>query len=250
MCRLLGVISGTPRPLNELLSDDIDNFLQLAREHGDGWGLGLRSNNGTIETRKDVERADRSHQLRGLLNTSTTDAALLHLRMASPDFALTHSNTHPFGDNTMAFAHNGDFMPSTVLDDLIGPNKLAAAQGDTDSERLYLGIRQRIDDGVDPAKAILQTADEVRTRSDQLMSLNCLLLTPDALFAYAEHDPHSEVITRRGPGYFGIHYRQDADKVIVASTGWPHPEPLWSALPERHVLQVTTGTLDLTLHCV
>ncbi|MEV6537119.1 class II glutamine amidotransferase [Streptomyces sp. NPDC051639] len=250
MCRLLGVISGVPRPLNELLTDDIDNFLQLACEHGDGWGLGLRSSNGTIETRKDAERADWSPRLQSLLNTSTTDAALLHLRMASSDFAVTRANSHPFGDSTVAFAHNGDFVPSTALNELIGPDKLAAAEGDTDSERFYLRIRQRMDDGVDPADAILQSADEVRTRSERFMSLNCLLLRPDALFVYAEHDPYSEVIGRRGPGYFGIQYRQDADKVVVVSTERLRPEPLWTTLPERHVLQLTPGTLDVTLHRV
>jgi predicted glutamine amidotransferase len=197
---------------------------------------------------KDPERGDRSARLRVLLDAADTDAALLHLRMASQSFPVTSANTHPFGDAGIAFAHNGDFTPSTALDDVIGAGLLATADGDTDSERFYLAVRRRLDDGLDPAKAILLTADDIRTRAEGFVSLNCLLLTPDALFAYTEHDPHSEVIGRRGPGYFGIHYRQDPDKVVVASTGWPHPAPEWSTLLPRHVLQITPNTLDVAIH--
>jgi predicted glutamine amidotransferase len=234
--------------VSDLLTGDLDPFLELACEHKDGWGLGFRTQNGAVEAVKDPERGDRSGQLHALLNASATDAALLHLRMASQSFPLTLANTHPFGDAGIAFAHNGDFTPSTALDGVIGPDLLATAEGDTDSERFYLAVRRRMDDGLDSAQAIMQTADDIRSQADRFVSLNCLLLTPTALFAYTEHDRHSEVIDRRGPGYFGIHYRQEADKVVVASTGWPQPEPRWTALPERHVLEITPGSLEVTVH--
>ncbi|MEV6841802.1 class II glutamine amidotransferase [Streptomyces sp. NPDC051133] len=248
MCRLLGVVGRNPRLVNDLLTHDLHPFLALADEHKDGWGMGLRSHDNAIRTVKDPARGDGSAQLQELLHTCTTDIALLHLRMASQNFPVTPTNTHPFGDTTVAFAHNGDFTPSTALDGVIGTEMLATAEGDTDSERFYLAIRRRLNEGLDPAKAILQTAADIRTRAEAFVSLNCLLLTPDALFAYTEHDPHSEVIGRRGPGYFGIHYRQDSDAVVVASTGWPHPTPEWNTLPEYHVLQITPGSLDLAMH--
>ncbi|MFF4749435.1 class II glutamine amidotransferase [Streptomyces sp. NPDC002514] len=248
MCRLLGVVAGQPQRIGGLLADDLDPFLALACEHRDGWGLGLRSGDGTVRSVKDPERGDTSDRLRALLDASTTDMALLHLRMASQSFPVSPANTHPFGDSSVAFAHNGDFVPSTALDGVIGPELLATAEGDTDSERFYLAVRRRLDEGIDPVKAVLQTAGDIRTRADGFVSLNCLLLTPDALFAYTEHDPDSEVIGRRGPGYFGIHYRQTPDAVVVASTGWPHPAPEWSVLPERHVLEIRPGTLDVTVY--
>jgi predicted glutamine amidotransferase len=248
MCRLLGVVAREPAVLSELLVDDLTPFLALACEHNDGWGVASVTSSGSVVSEKEPERADESERFHGLVDACTTDAALIHLRMASPQFAVGPENTHPFGDERVAFAHNGDFTPSTCLDETIGGELLATAQGDTDSERLYLAVRRRLDDGMEPPKALLSAAADVRTLAERLVSLNCLLLTPSALFAYTAHNPDSEVIVRRGQGYFALHYRQDADKVVVASTGWPQTQPLWSPLPEGHVLEIRREDLRTVLH--
>ncbi|GAA4806728.1 class II glutamine amidotransferase [Streptomyces ziwulingensis] len=249
MCRLIGAVSRQPAAVRDLYADDLAPFLDLAEEHGDGWGLAVRVPNGTVQAVKEPERAHDGLRLRSLLDTSTTDAALLHLRMASPGLPVSAANTHPFGDREMAFAHNGDFAPVGVLDTVIGPDLLATADGETDSERFYLAVRRRTDDGLDPVKALIQAADDIRSSADRFASLNCLLLTAAGLYAYTEHDPRSEVISRRGEGYFGLHYRTTPDgRAVVASTGWAQPGPEWSALPERHVLEMTPGTLNLTVH--
>ncbi|MEK8174622.1 class II glutamine amidotransferase [Streptomyces sp. M19] len=104
-----------------------------------------------------------------------TDTALLHLRMASPRSPVVLENTHPFGDRQMAFAHNGDFLPVDCLDGTLDTSRAA---GDTDSERFYLGIRRRVDDGARPHVAIMATAAELMSRARGYASLNCLLLTP------------------------------------------------------------------------
>ncbi|MEU3186712.1 class II glutamine amidotransferase [Streptomyces sp. NPDC006923] len=241
MCRLLGVVAGEPAPVSDLLSDDLDPFLALACEHSHGWGFAFRSRGGAVESVKEPASAERSTRLRPLLTSCTTDAALLHLRMASEGFPVTMANTHPFGDAETAFAHNGDFTPYTSLDGVIGPELLTLAEGDTDSERFSLAVRRRMNDGLSPAKALIQTADDLRSLTTGFASLNCLLLTPTALLAYTEHDAGSEVIQRRGAGYFGLHYRQHGNRTVVASTGWPHPEPEWTTLPERHVLEIARG---------
>ncbi|MFG2884061.1 class II glutamine amidotransferase [Streptomyces sp. NPDC048297] len=248
MCRLLGVVAGEAATVSDLLADDLDPFLALACEHGDGWGLASRAPAGSVETVKEPERADLSPGLRPLLDRCTTDTALLHLRMATPGIPVTPANTHPFGDARAAFAHNGDFTPVTCLDDTIGPDLLATAQGATDSERFHLAVRRRMDDGLEPAKALLQVADDIRARATRFVALNCLLLTPSALYAYTEHDPRSEVIQRRGTGYFGLHYRRENGKVVVASTGWAQPEPRWTLLPERHLLEIRRDDLGTVTH--
>ncbi|MFJ5646253.1 class II glutamine amidotransferase [Streptomyces sp. NPDC093223] len=247
MCRLLGVVANRRRPISDLLARDLDPFLALAAEHRDGWGVGLRGDDGTITSVKSTDRADTSFPLRSLLNLTSTDAALLHLRMASPGFGVTVANTHPFGDDTVAFAHNGDFTPSTAIDEILGAQTLALAAGETDSERFHLAVWRRLTEGSDPADAILRTASDIRARADHFASLNCMLMTRDALYTYVESDPDSDVISRRGDGYFGIHYRQDQDAVVVASVGWPRPESEWTALPERHVLKVSPSTLEVSV---
>jgi predicted glutamine amidotransferase len=248
MCRLLGVVSRTPDVMTRLLADDLEPFLTLACEHGDGWGIAATRATGHIDTFKEPERADVSPRFGTRLALTVTDSALLHLRMASQQFAVTAGNSHPFGDHRAALAHNGDFTPATCLDDSIGPELLATAGGDTDSERLYLAVRRRIDAGLTPAKALAEVTEEIRARATEYVSLNTLLLTPAALYAYTDHDPDSEVIRRRGPGYFGLSARRDADRVVVASTGWPQPAPSWTPLPERRVVEIGRGDLTFTVH--
>lgn len=248
MCRLLGVVAREPGVLGDLLAEDLAPFLALACEHGDGWGTAWLTRRGTVESVKEPASAEGSELCARTVRTVTTDAALLHLRMASPQFPLVPGNTHPFGDDALAFAHNGFFWPGSCLDATIGAELLAGAEGGTDSERFHLAVRRRVDEGLHPAKAILAVADEIRTRADGFASLNCLLLTPEALFAFTAHDPESEVVGRRGPDFFAVGYRRTAESVVVASTGWPQPWPDWTTLPEGHVLEVRRHDLATVVH--
>lgn len=251
MCRLLGVVSRKPEAVSELVADDLGPFLALAGEHRDGWGVASVAPDGAVASVKEPTRADTSAGFDRAVRV-TTDAALLHLRMASPQSPVVPANTHPFGDRHLAFAHNGDFHPVDCLDAVSGPASggplSAAAEGGTDSERFYLRIRRYLDDGAPPHKAIPAAAAEVKSLAEGFASLNCLLLTPDALYAYTAHDPHSDVIRRRGPGYFALSYHTGPDKVVVASTGWPQDPPAWSVLPEDHVLEIRRGDARTVVH--
>ena len=216
MCRLLGVVADKVAPVSELLAEDLELFLALADEHADGWGIAFRDHTRRVRIAKEPWGASRSERLRSWFDIYLTDMAVVHLRMASPAFAVTPANTHPFGDPRAAFAHNGDFTPATCLDRRISIGGLRSAKGDTDSERYYLAVRDRLDDGETPARAIAGVADDIRIQAKRYASLNCLLLTPDGLFGYVEHDPDAEVSRRRGPAYFGLHYRRQPGKVVIA----------------------------------
>jgi predicted glutamine amidotransferase len=248
MCRLLGVVARERVPLKESLAEDLSPFLAMACEHSAGWGIASVTPEDDIASVKEPERADTSERFDRAVRELTTDAALLHLRLASPQFPVVVENTHPFGDQRIAFAHNGDFSPADCLDPVIGGELLATAEGDTDSERFYLGIRLRINDGMEPPKAIMAAAADVRTLAKSFASLNCLLLTPDALYAYTAYDPRCEVIRRRGAGFFALNYRTDVDALVIASTGWVQNQPAWSTLPEGHVLEIRRGDLATVVH--
>ncbi|MFJ2095459.1 class II glutamine amidotransferase [Streptomyces sp. NPDC087901] len=248
MCRLLGVVSRQTAPLSDLLAEDITQFLSLAYEHGDGWGIASLAPDGTVTSVKEPVPAGTSDRIQDAMRTTTTDAAILHLRMASPGLTLRPGNTHPFGDTHVAFAHNGDFSPASCLDDVIGDDLLAGAEGGTDSERFYLAVRRRIGEGLEPPKAILATAADIGALATRFASLNCLLLTPAALYAYTAHDPYSDVIRRRGKDFFALNYRRSSDSIIIASTGWPQPAPLWSRLPEGQVLEIRRDDLSTVMH--
>jgi hypothetical protein len=137
--------------------------------------------------------------------------------------------------------------------DLPGPRGragigIATAEGDTDSERFSLGIRLRMDSGMEAQKAIMSTAAGIRSLARSSAGLNCMLLTPDALYAYAAHDPHSDVTHRRGPASFALRCRVRTDAVVVASTGWRQDPPAWTTLPEGHVLKIRRDDLSTVVY--
>ncbi|MEU6140148.1 class II glutamine amidotransferase [Streptomyces sp. NPDC047081] len=249
MCRLLGVVTRTPRPLTEALGELADPFTELGHEHRDGWGIAAWTGQGAgPRIVKDTEPAARSGLWDKALIGTRTDAAVLHLRLASPGLPVVPGNTHPFTAGTLAFAHNGFFTPYDALDDLIDPDLLADRAGSTDSERYFLRVLTLLRDG-DAVDALAQAADDIRART-AFASLNCLLLTEQALYAYADEDPESEVSRRRGPDFFRLRYRADGDRVVVASSGVPQPDGEWSVLPYRQVLEVRRAGLRVSVHQV
>jgi predicted glutamine amidotransferase len=243
MCRLLGVVAAKPAPLSELLHAELGPFAGLACEHADGWGISYLNSSGLVVTAKEPVSALESSTFGPLMELVVTNAAILHLRLGSPGSAATSLNTHPFGSIHCGFAHNGQFIPAQALDGTLGKS-LAAVRGDTDSERFYLAVRHRIDHGTAPAAAIAGAAADIRALAKSWESANCLLLTPGGLHVYADHSPDSEVLKRRGLGFFDIRCLTERDRVVVASTGWPQPPEGWRRLQERRVHEIG---LDLTL---
>ncbi len=103
-------------------------------------------------------------------------------------------------------------------------------------------------DGVPPATAIAETAAAIRAVANECVSLNCLMLTPRALYAYAYHDPDSEVVRRRGAEFFDLHYRIEPGRVMIASVGWPRPRDRWALLPQRGTMEIRRADLTVIWH--
>lgn len=248
MCRLLGVVTRSPLPLTTALGDLAVPFTELSREHGDGWGVASWPGPDGVGPRvvKGPGRAAGDELWDRTLGGTPTDAAVLHLRMASPGLPVVPGNTHPFTAGGLAFAHNGFFSPYDALDELIDPGLLAGAAGSTDSERFFLRVLTLLRDK-GPVDALARAADDIRART-AFASLNCLLLTGEALYAYADEDPGSEVSRRRGPDFFRLRHRADGERVVVASSGVPQPDGAWHVLPYRQVLEVRRGDLGVHVH--
>ncbi|MGC4853247.1 class II glutamine amidotransferase [Micromonospora sp. DT4] len=246
MCRLLGIVSSSPNSITNLLDEDLPSFTALSQEHADGWGVAYRTLDG-LGTTRSVEPAYQSSAYHKAVGAIQTDLALLHLRLANPGSRLTEANTHPFVLGAAAFAHNGHFSPADALDELIDPDLLSLAAGDTDSERYFLLILQELRAGEEPVSALQNAARAVRERA-RFSGLNCLLLTPDALYAHSDSDPDSEVSRRRGPDFFRLSYRVMPDRVVVASSGWRQPEAQWIGLGSGTVLQIDRAGLRVQVH--
>ena len=248
MCRLLGVVTSRPAPLGRLLAPDLEAFRGLADEHCDGWGLAFhppgRPRHGLDPVvRKAPEPALSGSGFTDAVRGTETAAALLHLRKASVGMAVTAANTHPFTADGVALAHNGWFAPRSAVDPLAERTGYACA-GDTDSERYFTLVLGGLRSGpgrLAPHLALAGAGAEIDAVAE-VESLNALLLTSGALYAYARYEP-SVVLARGGDAdSYGMAYRTDttpdgAWRVVVASNGWEQPSPAWRPLPNGSVLE-------------
>ena len=77
-------------------------------------------------------------------------------------------------------------------------------------------------------------------------SLNCLLLTPERLYAICGYDPthpDARYLLDRDADYFRLWYRSSPKSFVVASTGWcAHGG--WDTLGSGQALVVERGTLE------
>ncbi|GAB3347536.1 class II glutamine amidotransferase [Modestobacter lapidis] len=242
MCRLLGTVSTIPRTLDDVLGSERAAFLGLAAVHGDGWGHAWSTGVGELEVRKSPESALTSVELAELAGGRPAEAALTHLRWATLGLSVGPGNTHPFTDGRIAFAHNGSIAPPAALDDLIVPDVAARRRGDTDSERYFLALLSRLAEGASPAEALAATVAGVLAGGAEVHSLNCLLLTPDALLAVCCYD------AERGADrdYYPLLHRRTGDTVVVASTGWTDSAG-WSTVSNGQMLVVERGTLHTSV---
>jgi len=241
MCRLLGSVSREPVTVDEVLGGERGAFLALAAQHGDGWGHAWTGPDG-LEVRKQPDSALVSQELAELAAGQAAEAALTHLRWATLGLSVRSVNTHPFTGDGVAFAHNGSISPPEALDRLIAPPLSQQRQGDTDSERYFLAVRSRLAQGSTPEQALVTTVADVLASGAKVHSLNCMLLTPEALLAVCCYDPGSY----EDPDYYPLLHRRTGGTVVVASTGWTDSAG-WSTLGNGQMLVVERGSLRTTV---
>ena len=242
MCRLLGWAGRRSTTLAELLGDeDLAAFTGLSAHHGDGWGV-ARSTARGVSVRKRPEAAGRSARFERWAHGRRTDLGLAHLRRATLGLSVGPANTHPFTDGRFAFAHNGSISPPVALDRLLLARSSDRRRGTTDSERYFLAVAERLDAGATPEEALRTTADAIAATAT-FTSLNCLLLTPEALYAYCRINPDGP-IEDDDPEYYTLRYRVAHDAVVVASSGWGAG---WRDLADGDLLVVERRSLELTV---
>jgi predicted glutamine amidotransferase len=240
MCRLLGWAARTPRTLAELLGEqDLDAFTALSRKHGDGWGVAWHTGR-AMQLHKSPDAACYSREYEHWVHDQATDLGLVHLRWATLGLPVETSNTHPFTYRDVAFAHNGSVSPPSSLDELLNDKQLSAMQGATDSERFFRAVLSAAEDsGLDIALA--RTVARI-AREKEITSLNCLLASPDRLYAVCRFDPGHEGDEEED--YFHLRYRVTDDAVVVSSTGWGND---WQVLGNGELLVVQRDTLEISV---
>ncbi|GAA1489737.1 class II glutamine amidotransferase [Brachybacterium sacelli] len=197
-------------------------------DHGgsaDHCGRGARlANPRRPQTRRHLDVARESAAYREAIAAARGPMMLVHLRRASPGLPMEIANTHPFREGETVFAHNGQFDLSAPLREAILARGGRTPEGTTDSELFYslITLHQREHDlaaAVQHAAAEL-TALCLHHGARVPEALNCLVMTPDLMVAYQQHDP-AQAARHQVADMYALRYRIDADRVIVASTGIP-----------------------------
>lgn len=267
MCRLLGVVSRDPIALDRAVAEEIEPFTAQSEIHRDGWGVSWFDDEDVSAERdtsgeRGAPLADpRRPQIRRHLDVARESAAyreavaaargpmmLVHLRRASPGLPLRIANTHPFREGETVFAHNGQVDLTDPLRDSILARGGRTPEGTTDSELFFslITLHQR---ETDLATAVQRAAAELTDLCLQHglrvpEALNCLVMTPDEMVAYQQHDP-TQAARHQKADMYALRYRIDADRVIVASTGIPQTGHL--EVGERQALVIARSDLSVAV---
>ena len=144
MCRMLGIVSATPRSFAQLLEHAPQNMAVLSEQHPDGWGVALCHRGGGWTTHRSVLRALDDPEYRTLTVQVPAQVMLIHVRKKT--WGETRlENTHPFTCNSWVFAHNGTLNHLEYLEQNISDARRCVLRGDTDSERLFAFLMTRLD---------------------------------------------------------------------------------------------------------
>lgn len=254
MCRLLGVVTGEPTPLLAAVPDELPLFTALSERHKDGWGVAWYATNPSaaapvLTVRKGIDTARASNEYGQAVADADGELVIVHLRHASAGLGLTLDNTHPFVEGDVAFAHNGQFdMPEGFRERVLAQGG-RPARGTTDSE-LYFSLVTAHAREVGWALAVQRAARDVTAWVPELggrypEGLNCLVMTPDQLVAYAQSDP-AQLQAESTWDAYDLRYLAEDHRVIVSSSGYP--QEAFASIPQGQALTVHRGTLAVDVH--
>jgi len=234
MCRLLGYSSSIPTTFNEVAGKNFKEFVNLAKDHCDGWGIATTQNQKS-DLYKEPLAANKSEHFKDQLASHKSNAALLHLRWATEGMPVNESNTHPFTYKDITFIHNGSISPANVLDPLIDKKYLDLAKGTTDSERYFLFLLTQIEkrgfaDGVKAGLTYIK-------KNCSYSAINMMIINSEYFMAACiyNQDKIPEKF-KNDTDYYHLKYTKKDGQVVVASSGWNQEG--WTDLPNGGVLVV------------
>jgi len=243
MCRLLAYASAEPASLSSVVGPTLTDFVELSKEHKDGWGLTTcASIAGVQERERDLTPAVESEFFTQLANEKESDGALFHLRLASKGLTVDLSNNHPFIHGDISFMHNGTIRPAASVEHLIDADLLSQLTSTTDSERYFFAILSKAK-SLGLIEAIRVTVKEIASAANY-SAINSITLTPDFLIAVCQFN-EAEQSEWTVPFHYELRFIKEDGAVKIASTGWGHDD--WTPLTNGKMLVVNRADLSFKI---
>jgi predicted glutamine amidotransferase len=230
-----------------------NSLVEQSHRDPDGTGLGWFDQDGTPEVDKQPIAAYEDREFAHRARTVTSGTFISHIRFASAG-GLTLENTHPFEQQSRLFAHNGVIEEMAALEAELG-DALQLVRGETDSERYFALVTREIaraagDVGSGIGAAARWIADKL-----PVFAINCVLVTPDGLWALRYPDPHEQYVLERSPGTT-LRHASSLGSRVESDHGCDHPlvvvasermddDPDWRLLGSGELLHVS-AQLDVT----
>ncbi len=215
--------------------------MREARLNADGYGFGWYQE-GRARRYRDTRPVWSDPNLEDLAASLGSELWLASVRSATPGQGVDLANTHPFRDGRMLFMHNGylgDFQQAwrPRLHRELRPGIQAGIHGDSDSEFIFALLRQYLDDGDAPSRALLKTLERLAEWQPRGSSALLNLLICDG------RDIHA-VRHALGGDCPSLYYHQHdpafAPGRVIASERLD-PAPGWQAVPPHRLLTLRPG---------
>ncbi|HEY3763540.1 MAG TPA: class II glutamine amidotransferase [Gaiellales bacterium] len=221
MCRLFG-LSAAPNRVDAgfWLLDAPDSILAQSHRNPDGTGLGYFDAAGAPVIDKQPLAAFNDRAFAREARHVISQTFITHVRLASTG-GLTRVNTHPFAIGNRIMAHNGALGDLPRLEAELGDG-MGVVQGDTDSERMFALIAQRIDAAGGDVGAGIAAATGWIAAHLPVYSLNLILITAAELWALRYPETHRLYVLERAAG--GVHGGRPLHQ--TSATLRVHSEPL------------------------
>lgn len=203
MCRLFGLHTGAqPQTCSFWLLNAPDSLSRQSHQQPDGAGIGTFDPNGEPRLVRSAVAAYLDPEFARAAQALTGTSFVAHVRFAT-EGALSVANTHPFEQEGRMFAHNGVIRSLDVLDRELARRGVAElVLGETDSERYFALLTSYLrESGGDVALALRRCLTWL-AESVSVYSLNCVLATPQEVWAvrYPDTNPLWYLSGQRGTG--------------------------------------------------
>jgi gamma-glutamyl hercynylcysteine S-oxide hydrolase len=247
MCRHLAYL-GPPLPLAALLFDPPHGLVRQSyapkdmrgggHVNADGFGVGWYP--AGAEQGEQPVRYRRGcpiwtdTNLSALATATEAGAVLAAVRNATTGMPVMETAAAPFADGPWLFSHNGAVTgwpdSLTGLAATLPTRDLLTLDAPTDAALVWALVRNELRRAADPAKSIV---DVLHAVLDAAPGSRLNLLLTDGRTAVATTWWHA------------LSVRRTADATLISSEPLDD-DPAWWAVPDRHLVVATAGTVELT----